>query len=97
MTVRLNSTLKELKEKAAAKCGVTLESRGTSVDKLPGEFAICHCRGWTLESVEHEVHIKSLELHFSGYQLQPETNTIRQFTELCQVTQVTCSQCSLRN
>ena len=29
--------------------------------------------------------IESLELHFSGYQLKPDTKTVRQFTELCQV------------
>ena len=29
--------------------------------------------------------IESLQLHFSGYQLEPETKTVRQFTELCQV------------
>jgi len=29
--------------------------------------------------------IEFLELHFSGYQLEPETKTVRQFTELCQV------------
>ena len=29
--------------------------------------------------------IESLELHFSGYQLEPETKTVRQFAELCQV------------
>ena len=55
VTGRLNSTLNELKKKAAAKCGVTNEL------------------------------IESLELHFSGYQLEPETKTVRQFTELCQV------------
>ena len=55
VTVRLNSTLNELKKAAAAECGVTNEL------------------------------IEFLELHFSGYQLEPETKTIRQFTELCQV------------
>ena len=55
VTVRLNSTLNELKKAAAVKCGVTNEL------------------------------IESLELHFSGYQLEPETKTVRQFTELYQV------------
>ena len=55
VTVRLNNTLAELKEAAAAKCGVTNEL------------------------------IESLELHFCGYQLEPETKAVRQFTELCQV------------
>ena len=56
VTVRLHSTLNELKRAAAAGCGVT------------SEFII-----------------EFLELHFSGYQLEPETKTVRQFTELCQV------------
>ena len=55
VTVRLNSTLNELKKAAAAECGVTNEL------------------------------IEFLELKFSGYQLEPETKTVRQFTELCQV------------
>ena len=58
-SARLNGTLKEFKEKVAAKVGVTKE---------------CAYR---------------LETHLCGYELEPNTKIMRDFTELCEV--ITCS------
>ena len=52
---RLSGTLKEFKEKAAAKVGVSKQ------------FA------------------HHLETHLSGYELEPDTKIMREFTELCEV------------
>ena len=61
-SARLNGTLKEFKEKVAAKVGVTKECA---------------------------LH---LETHLSGYELEPDTKIIRDFTELCEV--IVCCCCS---
>ena len=57
----MNGTLKEFKEKVAAKVGVSKECA-------------------------HHV-----EMHLSGYELEPDTKVIRDFTELCEAIACSCS------
>merc|ERR1740115_419417 len=58
INARLNGTLKEFKEKAAAEVGVTKE------------------------------YAYHLETHLSGYELEPDTKIVRDFTELCEDSEI---------